>query len=484
MNNHDSSFRVGSNWDKSRGSITHYKYLEVDAKWNKLNQITHWGIKSQKNQKRNKNLTKNGGGLTHDFGSSFSSQERKRKRDNIKNHKLSCDSSLLKSHIDNQKFSSSPAVKWKRRQTKGSLVNKNNENDAKYFLDNNDSIPHMNTKESHFTVSNRVRLNLIMSLQDFLNTDNEKTEPINLKASKEKHLIVSDWEGSKDNSALGVKTYQQIWKSPIYDKDLNLLRAEIKAFLWAENTNPTSQFIEKIHNVYENHISIQDKEIMALASNLNTLKQSESVRNRGNLPDFISLENKQFASNPSNSNWEVKSGKKLKILKYSNIEYFKDSSNHKAKNLNTNSGARKKSQTSAGFTIWEKKGKMKKIYTPSHKEYDAEKINEFVDNEIDLSFQDIHDSPSQAERSPQKWVEENNKKNTVNKEGESIVPPLSLQNIGANKYTQNGTTGKLTRTTMHSTQIRDKMPLNNLKNNIVTWQSKEKSNADSKSLLS
>ena len=41
------------------------------------------------------------------------------------------------------------------------------------------------------------------------------------------------------------------------------------------------------------------------------------------------------------------------------------------------------------------------------------------------------------------------------------MPPLALKNIGAGKN-QNKTTGKLTRTTMNTTQIRDK-PIISLK---------------------
>ena len=105
-----------------------------------------------------------------------------------------------------------------------------------------------------------------------------------LQASKEKHLLASDYEGSKDNSALGTRTYHQGFKFPIEDQNLVQVREEIKVFLQSEKSTPTSKFIERISNAYENHISIQDREIQKLNSNLTSLKQSESVRNTGTLP--------------------------------------------------------------------------------------------------------------------------------------------------------------------------------------------------------
>jgi len=61
----------------------------VDSKWNQLSKIAHGGIQNNKHKARNTHFIKNTGGLTHDFGSSLSSQERKRKQSNAKNHKLS-----------------------------------------------------------------------------------------------------------------------------------------------------------------------------------------------------------------------------------------------------------------------------------------------------------------------------------------------------------------------------------------------------------
>lgn len=110
------------------------------------------------------------------------------------------------------------------------------------------------------------------------------------------------------------------------------------------------------------------------------------------------------------------------------------------------------------------------------------KIKDFVEGELDLSYHDEwYDSPSNYKKATTKVLSRgSHSKEGKHKETESIVPPLSLKNIGANKGTQQTNTGKLTRTTMHSTQIRDKLPLNNLKNNVSSGIQNQKSNGDCK----
>lgn len=133
---------------------------ENDSKWSQFNKIAKGGIHNKKHKVRNTYLKKNTGGLTHDFGSSLSSQERKRKKTNVKNHKLSWDSSLLKNRTDCQKFSASPAPKCKRRQIKGSLVNQQKvygNRNLESFLDNHEGISNIKTKEFYQTDSNKVR---------------------------------------------------------------------------------------------------------------------------------------------------------------------------------------------------------------------------------------------------------------------------------------------------------------------------------------
>lgn len=124
------------------------------------------------------------------------------------------------------------------------------------------------------------------------------------------------------------------------------------------------------------------------------------------------------------------------MLKYSNIEYFKDS---KTKNIDpVKDSDRKKSHISAGFTICDKKGSIKKIRKDSS-DANVDKINQFVDDDIDMNYEENKSAKKKGVR-----------------EVENIVPPLSLKNISM-KNPQNKATGKKTQTTMQSTQIRDKI---------------------------
>ena len=152
-------------------------------------------------------------------------------------------------------------------------------------------------------------------------------------------------------------------------------------------------------------------------------------------------------------------------MKYSNIEYAKENSLSKDRNIHTTNKNvnRKKSQTSAGFSLEDSSKPHEKSQTPvgNFKYSENQKqMHNFVDDEMDLpGFS--KNSPEKSQKAPNL-----NMKNGQ-KENETIVPPLSLKNISSsNKNAQNTGTGKLTRTTMTTTQIRDKIPLNNLKNNM------------------
>lgn len=175
--------------------------------------------------------------------------------------------------------------------------------------------------------------------------------------------------------------------------------------------------------------------------------------------------------NTSKSNYESRIQKKIKVLKNSNIDFSKNLSLSKNRNLHTTtkSQVRKTSQTSAGFSIDNKLKQEEKLNTPgaSFKYKDNHQpIHDFVDDEMDISYNQRFDSPDDKSAEAHKVLSRIGTKNITQKEGESIVPPLSLKNINANKSNQNKTTGKLTRTTMQSTQIRDKLPLNNLISNV------------------
>lgn len=195
--------------------------------------------------------------------------------------------------------------------------------------------------------------------------------------------------------------------------------------------------------------------------------------------------NKDEESNTNTSNYDSKTGKKIKVLKYSNIEYAKDNSMNMDKHLNTasKSQVRKKSQTSAGFSIENRLKPDTNLKTPgSNFKYSEtqKKIRDFVDDELEISYNEQYDSPLSKTSGAHKVLSRLSTKVAGHKETEAIVPPLALKNIGSSKNTQNTATGKLTRTTMNTTQIRDKLPLNNLKSNGNTGHSNHKSNTDCK----
>lgn len=109
--------------------------------------------------------------------------------------------------------------------------------------------------------------------------------------------------------------------------------------------------------------------------------------------------------------------------------------------------------------------------------YESNKVNDFVDDDMDISYQGNYESPSSKDKHAHKILSRMSNPSLIHKDGESIVPPLALKDIGSSKNTQNNTTGKMTRTTMHTTQIRDKLALNNLKN-VTTGKSNQKSYLD------
>lgn len=236
-----------------------------------------------------------------------------------------------------------------------------------------------------------------------------------------------------------------------------------------------------ISSVYESCLSLRESEIKRLASSQAKFRESESVNDNGMYLIIILLVRRDYVSNTTKSNYDSKGCKKIKVLKYSNIEYAKDNSFAKERHINTNkSQGRQKSQTSAGFSIEDRKSDLEKFkITNNRLKYNSNKINDFVDDDMDISYQNNYNSPNIKNTGAHKILSRMSNPSVIHKEGESIVPPLALKNIGSSKNTQNNTTGKMTRTTMHTTQIRDKMALNNLKN-ITTGKSNQKSNADCK----
>ena len=120
-NEQNSAHRVHSNLGSANNSFLNPSAIPscgIDTKWNQLSKITQGGAQDNKHNVRNHPLRNPNGGIgrTHDFGSSLSAQEKKRIKKAIKDHKLSCDSSLLKNNLDRAKFTSSPAQKPSRKK--------------------------------------------------------------------------------------------------------------------------------------------------------------------------------------------------------------------------------------------------------------------------------------------------------------------------------------------------------------------------------
>lgn len=130
------------------------------------------------------------GGLTHDFGSSLSSHDKT--GNHIKNHKLSCDASLYSRHHKAYKVEGSPAL----CANKNSKYNENEMlkdyigskppvasqalsqieknltsyfysadypyNEVRSYLENNSSLPNMDTGESNQSSANKVGFQMFL----------------------------------------------------------------------------------------------------------------------------------------------------------------------------------------------------------------------------------------------------------------------------------------------------------------------------------
>jgi len=189
----EASHRVHSNLGSANNSFLNPSMTStsgIDAKWNQLNRLTQSNGIGHPKEKRNHALRnqKAVGGLTHDFGSSLSSHEKHHYK--IKDHKLSCDASLysrhhkgykpqespnlhnnknskyndnemLKDYISNhpQKDYISPALS----QIEKNLTSYFNSSEYPYdevknYLENNTSIPQINTRESNESSLKKVSL--------------------------------------------------------------------------------------------------------------------------------------------------------------------------------------------------------------------------------------------------------------------------------------------------------------------------------------
>ena len=107
-------------------------------------------------------------------------------------------------------------------------------------------------------------------------------------------------------------------------------------------------------------------------------------------------------------------------------------------------------------------------------------VEDATDEEIEVSYNHNYNSPDMKNEKAHIILSRQSNSSEINLDCDAKVPPLALKNLKSSKNTQGNNTGKLTRTTMNTTQIRDKMSSNNLKYNINSGITQHKSNTDCK----
>lgn len=230
--------------------------------------------------------------------------------------------------------------------------------------------------------------------------------------------------------------------------------------------------IQLISSIYESNLSLREFEIQKL------LEITETNKSESKLWLCNYLEMKNNDSNTSKIDTDTGRGRKIKVLKSSNIDYANHEDDHKElkKFKQTLIKIKQKSFTSAGFSV---ENRDKPMFEGLDFKYsDPRQVaKDQLDDEIEISYRNHYDTPSSKQ---EKQYDTQSNSTERQKEPETIVPPLPLKNIGSSKNTQYTNTGKLTKTTMNTTQIRDKMALNNLKNNVNSGMTNHKSNVDCK----
>lgn len=341
----------------------------IENKWSHLTRISQSNGVGHQHKIRNHPLRnqKAAGGLTHDFGGSLSSHDyHKRPNEGLKGHKLSCDDSLYNRRIMKQQYSNdSPGIKGMNnkfsqnemlKEYMGSTkaytspalmqIEKNLEsyfssneypyNEIRSFLENNTSMPYIKQEKQS---------------QNDIDLSPLKLVPEGAHTAKMPHLDNQIEENVNNDFSTNRTTAFQ---------SLELIRKEIKEFLAKEQQSPTAKILQVISNIYESNISLRDYEISQLltreeSSDPNSIRMSKptvSNRDQGTLNcfflvlNFIFVDRKEDASNTSKLE-DSKRSKKIKVLKYSNIEYADEKCSDK--NLQKVGKMRKKSQTSAGF---------------------------------------------------------------------------------------------------------------------------------------
>ncbi len=97
-----------------------------------------------------------------------------------------------------------------------------------------------------------------------------------MAASREKHLLGSERDGN-----FRANTYHQGFSLNPSIQNLDVVRSEIRAFLETDVNKNTKKFIDKISQVYEDYIQIQEQELQKAHSDINSIRKIESARNEG-----------------------------------------------------------------------------------------------------------------------------------------------------------------------------------------------------------
>ena len=190
-------------------------------------------------------------------------------------------------------------------------------------------------------------------------------------------------------------------------------------------------------------------------------------------------------SNQRNTGYSTaKKSKKIKVLKNSRIEYAKEHPNAAIPdsiNANTDERIEKSSET-----VGSPKERIANLKSNSKSEkthlncslYNNAK--DAMDEEIEVSYNQNYNSPDGNDNRALLVLSRQSISTNQNCENEARVPPLALKNIKSGKNTHGNNTGKLTRTTMNTTQIRDKISSSNIKWNTNSAVFQQNSNTDCK----
>lgn len=184
-------------------------------------------------------------------------------------------------------------------------------------------------------------------------------------------------------------------------QSLELVRQEIRNYLGKEQNTPTANILKLVTSVYENNIAFRDFEIKRMFQFLEDSKDGSSRPSAQNdhgklsthLYIIVDLADTEQDMNSSKVD-DSKRSKKIKVLKYSNIEYADDKKSDKNRSKVPKNKIQKQYQTSAGFSL-ENNGRTVKPKPGTDFKYShpPQKIKDFVDDEMDIPYNNNFDSP-------------------------------------------------------------------------------------------